>query len=97
MLHPQAIEKHEFWSGVAARIDSEVCNGCGECVPVCPGNVLEMVEDPYEPLEEKSVVAVTEQHRKKLKYSCAQCKPTGGATPPPCVTACPQEAITHSW
>lgn len=78
-------------------IDHERCNGCGECVPVCPGSVLEMGEDPYEPLEEKSVVAVTEQHRKKLKYSCAQCKPTGATAPPPCVTACSQDAITHSW
>jgi len=45
-------------------------------------------------LEDELVVAVTEEHRKKIKYSCAPCKPEKR---PPCVSACEQEAITHTW
>jgi len=32
-------------------IDHEKCDGCGDCIPVCPNGVLELVVDPYEPLE----------------------------------------------
>jgi ferredoxin len=78
-------------------IDSEKCSGCGACVPVCPNQVLEIAIDPYEPLEEKMVALVTEAHRKKLKYSCAQCKPAGKTVTPPCVAACPAGAMKHSW
>jgi ferredoxin len=78
-------------------IDTEKCNGCGDCVPVCPNGVLEVGLDPYEPLEEKIVALVTEAHRKKLKYSCAGCKPAGKVVVPPCVAACARQAMTHSW
>ena len=26
-------------------IDTDRCTGCGDCVPVCPAGVLELVED----------------------------------------------------
>ena len=46
-------------------------------------------------LEDKTVAAVTEQHRKKIKYTCSSCKPeTGGS---PCVMACSQDAIKCVW
>jgi NAD-dependent dihydropyrimidine dehydrogenase PreA subunit len=35
-------------------IDKEKCNGCGECVDICPAEVLEMVD-------EKSSVAAIEE------------------------------------
>jgi hypothetical protein len=45
-------------------------------------------------LEDKLVATVTEEHRKKIKYSCAPCKPEAS---PPCVLACERRAIIHTW
>lgn len=78
-------------------VDTEKCDGCGDCVGACSYGVLEIIEDPYEILEEKNVVAVTDAHRKKLKYTCAPCKPVSGRKELPCVAACKFEAISHSW
>ena len=78
-------------------VDSDKCNGCGDCVQACPYGVLEIVEDPYEPLEERQVAIVTENHRKKIKYTCAPCKPTTGRKELPCIAACKPGAISHSW
>ena len=63
------------------------------CVAACPAGVLEIITDDYDDL----VSAVAEDHRKKIKYSCAPCKPERDRLPLPCVTACPDGAITHSW
>lgn len=74
-------------------VDTDKCNGCGKCVEVCPQGVLEtrtMMID----LEDVIVAAVTEEHRKKIKYSCAPCKPEKN---PPCVVACELGAFTHTW
>ena len=49
-------------------IDTDECDGCGKCVEACPQGVLEtrtMMID----LEDKLVATVTEEHRKKIKYS----------------------------
>lgn len=80
-------------------IDTDKCNGCGECIPACPAKVLEMITDESDPFREIPVVAVTDQHRKKIKYSCAQCKPPGYKSDSdlPCVKACSPFAIAHSW
>ena len=78
-------------------IDTDKCDGCGDCVKACAYEVLEIIEDPYEVLEEKQVAAVTDAHRKKLKYTCAPCKPASGRKELPCVAACKSEAISHSW
>lgn len=78
-------------------IDTELCNGCGECVPVCPAGVLEIRDNDFDPLAEDTMAAVTEEHRKKIKYSCAPCKPSEGHADPPCVAVCGSKAISHSW
>lgn len=81
-------------------IDTDKCDGCGKCADACPYDVLEIVDNEYDPLDEGSIPAVKEQHRKKIKYSCAPCKPTGGKSGEvvePCIKACPTEAISHSW
>lgn len=75
-------------------VDTDLCNGCEECVKVCPASVFGMIED--DPVEERMVAAVSEEHRKKIKYSCNPCKPAGH-TALPCVTACEPAAIVHSW
>jgi Fe-S-cluster-containing hydrogenase component 2 len=63
----------------------------------CPYGVFETTEDPNDPFREEPVAVVTEEHRKKIKYSCGPCKPVSNRPPLPCVAACEPEAITHSW
>ncbi len=75
-------------------VDTDVCDGCEACVKICPAGVLAMVEE--DPVEERMVAAVGAAHGKKIKYSCAPCKPTGYSSLP-CVAACPPGAILHSW
>jgi Fe-S-cluster-containing hydrogenase component 2 len=77
-------------------IDSDKCNGCKKCVEDCPYGVLEIIEDEFD-IEGGSMVAVTEEHRKKIKYSCGPCKPVTGERKLPCFIACDAKAITHSW
>jgi len=76
-------------------IDTDKCASCAdhECISACPEIVLEIITDDYD----DTVAAVVEEHRKKLKYTCAPCKPTSGKKPLPCVQACKYGAITHSW
>jgi MinD superfamily P-loop ATPase len=35
LLKPEIKERHEFRSGVTARIDKDICQECGECLSVC--------------------------------------------------------------
>ena len=74
-------------------IDTDKCNGCDDCVPACPYGVLEIITDDYDDV----VAAVTDEHRKKIKYSCAPCKPTSGERKLPCIESCELDAIKHSW
>ena len=76
-------------------VDTEKCNGCGDCVQACQYGVLEMMPDEFDPLEDRMVVSVVEAHRNKLKYSCASCKPSVDKNGLPCVLACSREALTH--
>ncbi|MFX1573386.1 MAG: 4Fe-4S binding protein [Promethearchaeota archaeon] len=78
-------------------IDTDRCNSCGKCTEACPEGVLEMAENELDPLEEDLVAIVNEEHRKKIKYSCAPCKPVSGVRELPCVQACDANAISHSW
>lgn len=80
------------------RIDTDLCDGCADCQKACPEGVLEIVdEDPNDPLRDDPVAVVAERERKKIKYTCAPCKPSGQSTKLPCVTACKEGAISHSW
>lgn len=77
-------------------IDTDRCDGCDDCVQACPQNVLELIENEFD-IEGDKMVAVKDDHRKKLKYSCGPCKPVAHIKKIPCVQACKKEAITHSW
>lgn len=79
-------------------IDTDKCNGCGDCVAACPADVFEVLdEDPNDPLREEPVTTVRMEKKKKLKYECNPCKPTKSRQPLPCVEACKTGAISHSW
>jgi Fe-S-cluster-containing hydrogenase component 2 len=79
-------------------IDTDKCNGCGDCVPTCPASVFEVVdEDPNDPLREEPVALVAADKKKKIKYECNPCKPSAERPPLPCVEACKLGAISHSW
>ncbi len=78
-------------------IDTDKCNGCGDCVKACPYGVIEIKMDENDPFREEPVACVTNEHRKKIKYSCGPCKPVKSKAPLPCVAACATRAIAHSW
>ena len=78
-------------------VDTEKCDGCGECVSACPSNVLEVISNDFDPVAEDMMAAVVEEHRNKIKYKCAPCKPVSGRRELPCMEACEPGAILHSW
>ena len=79
-------------------IDTDECNGCGDCVTACPAQVfVVMDEDPNDPIREEPVVMVATGKKNKVKYECNPCKPSVDRPPLPCARACKAGAISHSW
>jgi Fe-S-cluster-containing hydrogenase component 2 len=46
-------------------------------------------------LEDKTIAVVKEEHRKKVRYTCAKCKPELNNSP--CVLFCPEKAVKCIW
>ncbi len=47
-------------------IDTDKCDGCGDCVIACPAQLFAVVdEDPNDPLREEPVVIVVKEKTKK--------------------------------
>ncbi|MBI5360849.1 MAG: 4Fe-4S binding protein [Planctomycetes bacterium] len=78
-------------------IDTDLCNGCGECVTVCPAKLFAVQPDENDPLRDVPTAVVAGENRNKLKYACAACKPISNRPPLPCMKACKPGAIQHSW
>lgn len=79
-------------------IDTDLCNGCGDCVAACLSGVFVVVEeDPNDPMREGAVAMVAADRKKKLKYECTPCKPLADRRALPCLAACRAGAISHSW
>jgi len=76
-------------------IDTDQCIECEghACVDACPRKMLEIIVDDYD----DEVAALAEPFRKTLRYDCNDCKPVGDRPPLPCVAACPNGALQHSW
>ncbi|OGP62998.1 MAG: hypothetical protein A2170_08280 [Deltaproteobacteria bacterium RBG_13_53_10] len=77
-------------------IDTDKCNGCGKCVEVCPAKILEVGPDEFDIFRETPVISVKHDERKKIRYSCAPCRPGYATELPPCVASCEPGAISHS-
>ncbi len=75
-------------------LDTDKCSGCGLCIQKCPQSAL-MLETIFVDLEDKAVASVKEAERKKIKYTCALCKPETNSAP--CVMACPSGAMQVTW
>lgn len=74
-------------------IDTDKCNGCGDCLTACPQQVFVVEPDDYD--EQKALIK--EKLRKDIKYLCGPCKPVTNRPPLPCQAACGAGAIAHSW
>ncbi|HEX77060.1 MAG TPA: 4Fe-4S binding protein [Dehalococcoidia bacterium] len=69
------------------------CTGCGECVEVCPHEILEIYEDDWGQV----LVRVKGEQTRHIGYICRACKARSHPQPPPCVQTCQAEALAHSW
>ena len=79
-------------------IDTDRCNGCGDCASACPAGLFEVLdEDPNDPMREDPVAVIKRGEKKKMKYECNPCKPAKESPPLPCVEACQPKASSHSW
>lgn len=45
LLHPEIQEKHQFSGGKTARINPELCSGCGECTKVCRFDAIKETQE----------------------------------------------------
>ena len=80
-------------------IDTDKCDGCGDCIPACPAGLFQLAENEFDLDAETPVAVISPDFTKKIKYACGPCKPASGYAPHelPCVSACPPGAIIHSW
>ncbi len=78
-------------------LETDRCNGCGDCVIACRAHILELADNENDPLAEGRIAVVRRANRNTIKYDCGPCKPPGGERVLPCMAACKFGAITHSW
>ncbi|RLC94086.1 MAG: ferredoxin [Chloroflexi bacterium] len=74
-------------------IDTDRCDGCGECITACPEDMFELIEDDFG----KLVAAVREEVRLKVGIQCPGFHAACYKNEVNCHAACKNEAISHSW
>ena len=74
-------------------IDTARCDGCGECVPVCPSAIFEVAAADGGQLKAR----VKEEARKKLAMLCPGYEACLSKVELNCQKACPRDAISHTW
>jgi ferredoxin len=74
-------------------IDAEKCDACEICIEKCPQKALK-IDTVMIDIEDKQVVVVHEEHRKKIQYTCASCHQGKKIH---CVQACEKGAIAATW
>ncbi|MCL4512920.1 MAG: ferredoxin [Candidatus Eremiobacteraeota bacterium] len=80
-------------------INTSFCAECQThpCISACPQGVFEMITDDYD----EPACSVKDSFRKKLNYTCSTCKPARKSSESPlflpCVQACVNRAIKHTW
>jgi NAD-dependent dihydropyrimidine dehydrogenase PreA subunit len=74
-------------------IDTDRCDGCGQCVPVCPSGVFIMAESDSGQLK----VKVKEEARKKLAFLCPGFHSCSRQQKDNCCSICTKEAISLTW
>ena len=74
-------------------IDTDKCDGCGDCVTACPQGILEVVLDDYD--EPKAAVKL--EFAKSLSHICPGYHGKCMSNESNCHVACPSQAIEHSW
>ena len=74
-------------------IDKGLCDGCGECVTACPGDVFVMAQDGSDDMK----AVVKETVRQKLAFTCPGFEACSKSHQTNCHTICPCEAISHTW
>jgi NAD-dependent dihydropyrimidine dehydrogenase PreA subunit len=74
-------------------IDTDRCDGCEECVKVCPQGVFEVALDDYD----KAVARVKEDVVKSIHYVCLGYHRRCANEENNCHAVCSQDAISHTW
>ena len=74
-------------------VDTDRCNGCGDCVPACPKAILEVVTDDYD--EPKA--AMRPAFARSLADACPGFRACSQRQGSNCHSACPKDALSHSW
>jgi hypothetical protein len=55
--------------------------------------MFEIITDDYD----DEVAWIKKPNCRTLSYDCGDCKPSGGYSSLPCITACTPGAVKHSW
>ena len=74
-------------------IDTDKCDGCGECVSACPKNILELAEDDYGDI----VIKVSDEVKSKVSYVCLGFNPGCSKNEVNCRSVCKHDVISHTW
>ena len=74
-------------------IDTDKCDGCEECVRVCPQGVLEVALDDYD----KAVARVKDEVTKSIHFVCWGYNRRCANEESNCHAVCSKDAISHTW